>query len=108
MVQIFLILFHGIDPVANPAGLAQALWNMNERAYNARYSESPVLTMFQFRTVFPERFQLLKSLDCYLYQCAEGDIPETDSLYKTLDKYRESLRDEIISELPEYAAAKWE
>jgi len=52
--------------------------------------------------------QALKSIQCFLYQCSEGDIPEKSDLYKALRKIEESIESNIVSSLPEYKKAVWE
>lgn len=51
-------------------------------------------------------WQLLKSLQCYLYQCCEGSVPDCD-LYKELTNLEHTLQSYIISKMPEYQAAEW-
>ena len=35
-------------------------------------------------------YQLLKSIDCYIYQCSEGNVPEL-ALYKAIQSIRNTL-----------------
>ena len=51
-------------------------------------------------------WQLLKSLQCYLYQCSEGNVPERE-LYKCIDKLSIRVAGYIISQMPEYQATEW-
>lgn len=51
-------------------------------------------------------YQLLKSLQCFTYQCCEGDVPESD-LYKGIEKLADCVGYYIISKMPEYQAAEW-
>lgn len=51
-------------------------------------------------------YQLLKSLQCYIYQCSEGMVPES-SLYKGIDELIISLALFIAHNQPEYEEAKW-
>jgi hypothetical protein len=51
--------------------------------------------------------QVLKSLQCWLYQCNEGDVPTT-ALYELFDNdVQVYLMTEIIDTLPEYQHAVW-
>ena len=104
-MSAFMVTKHTIDNVvalAKPmhmSGDSRAtefgaqLIAMNANALGQRYdlpqSEIDDYALFAKEYVFEERkdseVQLLKSLDCFLYQCSEGDVPETD-LYKELDK----------------------
>jgi hypothetical protein len=62
--------------------LATAMFQLNCDGVHARYGEGEAE---QFRplnfTYKPERYfslvQVLKSLQCWLYQCCEGDVPHT-------------------------------
>jgi hypothetical protein len=50
--------------------------------------------------------QFFKTLQCFLYQCAEGDVDEKP-LYKTLEAVKDLLAPFIQQESPEYEAAAW-
>lgn len=50
--------------------------------------------------------QFFKSLQCFLYQCAEGDVDERP-LYRTLTAIAELLAPFINQKSPEYEAAAW-
>jgi hypothetical protein len=50
--------------------------------------------------------QFFKSLQCFLYQCCEGDVDESP-LFKTLDAIRALLAPCINERSAEYDAAKW-
>jgi len=51
--------------------------------------------------------QVLKSVDCFLYQCFEGDVPKK-KLYKALQKIRVVVAIDIIENSKKYQKAKWE
>ena len=51
-------------------------------------------------------YQLLKSIDCYLYQCSEGNVPES-ALYKAVQSIRNTLANWIIRNTTAYNAANW-
>lgn len=87
---------------------ANELMGMNVDAVRARYpnSEPWHRRMVRYR---PERcgpIQLLKSLDCYLYQCSEGEVPERD-LFKKMDGIRNGLTRAIVCGSPEYDQSEW-
>lgn len=80
---------------------------LNGEAVYCRYGEESRETYeYEFSHVTVSKFQFLKSLQCYLYQCMEGPIPET-SLYKALEKIVDLLKGQIIDELPGYQEAVW-
>ncbi len=54
-----------------------------------------------------DKWQVLKTLDCYLYQCSEGYVLE-QTLFKQLDAVRIDLARVLASSTAEYNAAKWE
>jgi len=87
--------------------LARAMFDMNVCAVCQRYPDK--LEIYEFGYVsepLPTKIQLIKSLDCFLYQCSEGDAPERP-LYKALDHIRLTLCGEYVSNTPEYDKAMW-
>ena len=55
----------------------------------------------------PWHYQVLKSLDCYLYQCCEGNCDELP-LYKALETFRDKWGLYIAKNQPEYELAEWD
>ena len=51
--------------------------------------------------------QAFKSLRCWLYQCTEGDVPETSEIFKLMDEVSDMMAYAIISEMPKYEEARW-
>lgn len=51
-------------------------------------------------------WQILKSLQCYIYQCEEGNISEKE-LFKMLKNLCNRLKDYMISNTVEYSTSKW-
>jgi len=49
----------------------------------------------------------LKALDCFLYQCNEGDQFSDTAIYRDLRGTCDQVREIIVSGLPEYEAASW-
>jgi hypothetical protein len=104
----------GIDPVI--AGWAEILghemFQLNIRAVDARYGngEARKFRPLDYRYEVTEPIpmvQVLKSLQCWLYQCNEKDIPTT-ALYGLFDnEVQLYLMNEIIDTLPEYQNAVW-
>lgn len=97
--------------------LGKKLLELNIRAFKDRYEDRQVQE--DGIAVDEEEFeldrnaghcskmQLLKSLQCLMYQCSEGDIPESSLLYKRMEEAENRLMQEIIDELPEWKTAKW-
>jgi len=92
--------------------LGHEMFQLNIRAVDARYGEGEAVKFrkldycFEHTEAVPLE-QVLKSLNCWLYQCSEGDIPQTE-LYKLFDTdVRLYLMSEILTQLPEYEKAYW-
>ena len=80
---------------------------MNYAAVNQRYKENAAPHHITYKAVAPlPDLALLKRLDCYLYQCLEGDVFKWD-LYKEVEEERNSLARLICRRLPEYQGARW-
>ena len=91
------------------ARLARAMFSLNQEALHQRYGD-PATERFVYEPVddLPDLCQTLKSVQCWLYQCTEGDVPDR-KLYRFFDTVvRVWLLDIIVSRLPEYAEAEWE
>lgn len=93
--------------------LGQDLWDLNVQSVNTRYPEGDREPEQEYKFIYlsaqcSNRVQALKSLQCLMYQCSEGNIPETSLLYRAIQKTELRLMHEIIDALPEYKAAKWE
>lgn len=89
---------HLADGKTIAARLGIALQEMNIAALVARYGVDGLdideqhisFTFYRFSDAAPAA--ILKALDCLLYQCAEGDIPETSPLYERLKRAAEAWR----------------
>jgi hypothetical protein len=87
--------------------LALRLWDMNERATNARYKEFNLTPQkFKWNNSQVNPYQILKSMHCLRYQCSEGNIPETD-LYKWINKVISCFETFLISKIEDYKNAQW-
>lgn len=54
----------------------------------------------------PKAIQLYKSIQCFLYQCSEGDVDELP-LYKLLKEYQTRLAVHMIEHSSDYDKADW-
>lgn len=87
--------------------LGKRLWDMNAKAVADRYREEPGENVpYRYELRNRSKMQMLKSAECLLYQCSEGDVPKLD-LYCQLEKAIRELYAEIVHSLPEYNAASW-
>lgn len=98
---------YDLDTTAALDELGTDLLALNYRATNQRYNESNgLMTLYRHRGVHVTELQALKSLQCLMYQCSEGDEPES-TLFAWLETYEHSLMRNIIDSIPAYAAAVW-
>lgn len=99
--------------------LGQAMYNMNVNAVSQRYprddkdslpgtySEEGILDSYEVELVpNVSPAQAYKSLQCWLYQCTEGNVTE-NKLFQAFEKIAGSLANEIVTSLPEYETAQW-
>lgn len=87
------------------------LRRLNAQAFNERYSrdagaseEMPVGKWLE--TVDGNPWQILKTFECFLYQCNEGTVAKSE-LYQALVQAKNHYMHYLINKLPEYAAAVW-
>ncbi len=107
-----------IEDAENLTDLGQAMYNLNINAVSQRYpncterdlpgtgEENGQLVPYQFHWESASPIQAFKSLQCWLYQCCEGNVTET-ALYKTFDDILNFLAEIILTALPEYEKAVW-
>lgn len=92
--------------------LGSMMLDLNIDAVCARYSgeKADVLKKdreFEHNGVLPpSRIQVFKSLKCWLYQCSEGDVPETD-LFKAFYEVSGNMAKHIVTRTAEFEAAVW-
>lgn len=104
------VLGYNFDLTESCEMLAHELYNLNYMAVNDRYSENSehMTTTFTYQPVLMEsKYQAIKSMDCWLYQCSEGEIPQNE-LFKAIEKVRDSLCHKIIQRSKEYDVCKWD
>ena len=91
--------------------LAEDMFALNVTAVNQRYGpgEAAKFRPLDFKYISrlaPTTPRVLKSLQCWLYQCSEGDVPESD-LYKMFREIEFAICRELVERIPEYAEADW-
>jgi hypothetical protein len=90
--------------------LGQAMFQLSVNSVDSRFGFGAAAQFrklgYRFeRTEAVSLVQVLKSLQCWLHQCNEGDVPET-ALYGLFDNdVKLYLMSEIIDALPEYQEA---
>jgi len=100
--------------VNKPKGIStvfMALNTLNSLALKVRYNEEPapgyLYCGIKLSETSRNKIQCLKSLQCLIYQCSEGEVVKT-GLYKKLVEVQNDLQDLIIRDLPEYEQAVWD
>lgn len=79
LVTLVLSAAPEIAPTRDPLRLGRLLWTINQEAVNHRYRESgaaPTYARFEFQ--LDGLPQLVKALDCYLYQADDAPTPHTE------------------------------
>ena len=89
------------------------LRDLNHSALVVRYGETDAFEVPDVPAQIPSwpspsRAAMCKVLDCYLYQCSEGDLPETSLLFQEVKQARNELRGKIVRSLPEYKSGPWD
>jgi hypothetical protein len=82
--------------------LGQSLWAMNTNAVNQRYNEKTNSPRYAYKYGRGHRMKQLIDAKRLLYQCSEGNVPETEPLYRQLETLIYELMSDIIRALPEY------
>lgn len=105
----------------DPAEFGRVLYSMNVNAVEQRYpdcvgnannlpgqcDDNGNHVPFRFAHIMPTTvIQFYKSINCYLYQCSEGDVDELP-LYKMLREYSKNLAVAIVERMPAYDKAEW-
>ena len=107
-------------PANTYEALGHQLRQMNEEAVRYRYpddapdaipgprGEDGRLPAYTYHTeANGSALRVLKAVNCYLYQCCEGNTPK-EGLYKALDKWADRLGRAIVCHSAAYEALPWE
>ena len=100
--------------------LGRKLFAMNYEAVMQRYpdctpdnmhgpcDQSDIGQDYRYNPTFASACKVVqyKAASCLSYQCAEGDVPDSDQ-YKDLDRAINAMAHDIVSSLPAYRKAKW-
>lgn len=96
-----------------PQRLGESMLALNCKALEKRYQERakeyfPEMetARYCFEETNTSLVQVYKSLQCWLYQCNEGDIDKT-VMYQTLDRIGAQIAEVIVLNSPEYEKARW-
>lgn len=105
----------GFDTKSGPSceTLAQQMFDLNCNAVEQRYPDSkasdfrPLDFEYKFEPYVRKPLAVLKALQCWLYQCMEGDVPKTSRLYHAMRKVEANIALAYATSRPEYEQAKW-
>jgi hypothetical protein len=90
--------------------LADAMFNLNVAAIKERFGEAEgegfPLPSFTYIFTPATQIEVIKALECWMYQCTERDIPGSE-LYKAMAATYFLLCKDYIHQLEEYEAAPW-
>lgn len=98
------------DRKPQATAIGKELFAMNRAAILARYpgdTEYAETPKYRYKPVRYSEVEMFKAMECLLYQCSEGNVPDTD-LYKELEAAKGSLASRIVSNMPEYESAAWD
>lgn len=87
--------------------LGQAMLQLNVDAYNHHYEGSQPVESYRHRYRSISPLQGYKSLQCWLYQCSEGDVPNQPLFTFFHDKVKPIMADGIIADIPQYDRCTW-
>ena len=97
--------------IVTDENLFKALEKMNAESLKQRYGDNLEDNLSKLLPAFPwyselKEIEILKLVQCCIYQCSEGNISDT-KLYKTMESISHVMCYNAVSKLPEYEAAVW-
>jgi len=88
--------------------LGQKMLDLNQLSLYYRYGDTQKDLPYQFQTVPCSKVQAFKALQCWIYQCSEGSIPEDSKLYEFFEHVLiPQWAEAIVILTPEYDNAEW-
>ena len=108
----FITMLPSYDLVKDPEAanrLACDMFQLNVDAVNARYNggaDPPLDFKYAKDYSAPNAVRAFKLLECWRYQCSEGDVPETP-LYQLMDRIIGEIACEIVHATEAYDRAPW-
>lgn len=103
----------GIDTTryAWSEALGKAMFDLNIAGVNARYGDGEAAHFrklnYHYAPAHGSEVQVLKSMQCWLYQCREGEVVKRPLYIFFQNVVEPHLMSSIIADLPEYRAAVW-
>ena len=88
--------------------LGQKMFDLNQLALKYRYGDRKQPIVYKYQSDLWGVVESYKALQCWLYQCCEGEIPEKSKLYKVFDEFiKPYLANAIVTSMSEYDNAEW-
>ena len=115
-ITTYILGDHGYTCAEDLERLAHDLFQLNVDAVNQRYGPGEAEKFrpldFQYSSTVTgwgdsrimNAIRALKSLQCLIYQCSEGDVPQSP-LYRMLRDTESAIARWIVSTMPEYEMA---
>jgi hypothetical protein len=99
---------YGVDPTTEDGAgrIGQSMHQLNCSAVEQRYNHPVTDEYSGFGLELRSPVAAYKALSCWLYQCYEGDVPESAE-FKQWKEVKATIANEIISKTPEYEASPW-
>lgn len=94
--------------------LANDMFKLNCESINQRYGtgQAEQFRPLDFKYIYSGAtaniYQALKSLRCLIYQCCEGDIPESNALFEAMERVSMLMCYHIVTRSKEYEACEWD
>ena len=100
-----------ISKFADASVIGRKLFEMNHQALHARYGEpvpafETIRYVFQPRKALPSRVARLKAMECFLYQCMEGDVDKSE-LFAEVERIAGRTAMKLVNETSAWVAAPW-
>lgn len=112
-VKPLLDLGYKLDTELGCKRLAEEMFTLNCDSVEQRYGEGeakefrPLDFQYMFTGSGVNMYQLVASLRCFLYQCCEGNIPQSNLLYNVLEKISKDICYYIVTNSDRYQKMKW-
>jgi hypothetical protein len=88
--------------------LGQRMLDLNQLSLKYRYGDQKKELIYKFQTVPCSKLQAFKALQCWMHQCAEGNIPGDSRLYKFFDTVLvPEWAEYLVIRTSEYDNAEW-
>ncbi|MEK6794904.1 MAG: hypothetical protein AABZ39_09015 [Spirochaetota bacterium] len=97
----------GYSAFDHPEQLARHMHNLNRFAMNERYGRKLPYTHRYKAVLARDTYQILKDIQCFMYQCSEGRATKT-RLFKAFENVENDLAHELVRMTEEYKNAKWD